>query len=184
MEVNTVLAPQPTITTDLFDLRPPRGSDAGLIGHYAGDARVAKNTRTIPHPLPPGAIETMIARAQAPDRAECRWVLDGTRSGRPEVMGLISLSRVDQGQSELSFWIAPAFWNAGLATSAIQALIDANPHRASAMFAVVMQDNPASARVMTNCGFQYLGDAEAYSVARGANVPTWTYARKLGQQRN
>ena len=34
MEVNTVLAPQPTITTDLFDLRPPRGSDAGLIGHY------------------------------------------------------------------------------------------------------------------------------------------------------
>jgi RimJ/RimL family protein N-acetyltransferase len=99
-------------------------------------------------------------------------------------MGLISLSRVDQGQSELSFWIAPAFWNAGLATSAIQALIDANPHRASAMFAVVMQDNPASARVMTNCGFQYLGDAEAYSVARGANVPTWTYARKLGQQRN
>ena len=32
--------------------------------------------------------------------------------------------------------------------------------------------------VLTNNGFQYLGDAEAFSVARGATVPTWTYLRK------
>ena len=47
------------------------------------------------------------------------------------------------------------------------------------MFASVFQDNPASARVLTNCGFEYLGDAESFSVARGATVPTWTYSRKL-----
>ena len=97
---------------------------------------------------------------------------------------MVSLTRVDAGRSELSFWIAPAFWNAGLASEAIQALIAANPHRAVTLFAVVMQDNPASARVMTNCGFQYLGDAEAYSVARGATVPTWTYTRKLDKEQN
>ena len=59
------------------------------------------------------------------------------------------------------------------------ALIAANPHGCEALFAQVFQDNPASARVLTNCGFQYLGDAETFSVARGANVPTWTYSRKL-----
>jgi len=33
--------------------------------------------------------------------------------------------------------------------------------------------------VLTNAGFDYLGDAEAYSVARRANVPTWTYIRRM-----
>ncbi|MFN3282326.1 MAG: GNAT family N-acetyltransferase, partial [Tabrizicola sp.] len=33
--------------------------------------------------------------------------------------------------------------------------------------------------VLANAGFQYLGDAESFSVARGVTVPTWTYIRKL-----
>ena len=41
-------------------------------------------------------------------------------------------------------------------------------------------DTPGSARVLTNAGFQYLGDAESFSVARGTTAPTWTYIRKLG----
>ena len=63
--------------------------------------------------------------------------------------------------------------------AAVQALIDANPHADDTMFASVFQDNPASAKVLTNCGFDYIGDAESYSVARGSQVPTWTYLRKL-----
>ena len=58
-------------------------------------------------------------------------------------------------------------------------LVKANPLENSNLFASVFQDNPASARVLTHCGFQYLGDAESYSVARDANVPTWTYSKKL-----
>jgi len=48
----------------------------------------------------------------------------------------------------------------------------------------VFQDNPASARVLTNCGFEYIGDAEAFSVARNAKVPTWTYLRKFAKGRS
>jgi hypothetical protein len=33
--------------------------------------------------------------------------------------------------------------------------------------------------VLTNAGFDYIGDAEAFSVARNAKVPTWTYVRKM-----
>jgi hypothetical protein len=32
--------------------------------------------------------------------------------------------------------------------------------------------------VLTNTGFEYLGDAEAFSVARNAPVPTWTYLKR------
>ena len=52
-----------------------------------------------------------------------------------------------------------------LASAALKELVDANPQNNAAMFASVFQDNPASARVLIHCGFDYLGDAESYSVA-------------------
>jgi RimJ/RimL family protein N-acetyltransferase len=170
---------QPVIATDRFVLRPPRPSDAGLLALFAGDRRVAETTRSIPHPLPPGAVEAFIARANAPARTEDVWVLDGSAHGSSEVLGVISLKRMDRAQSEIAYWVAPALWNTGLASEAVRALVAANPTRDRAYFAEVFQDNPRSARVLTNAGFEYLGDAETFSVARGARVPTWTYIRRL-----
>lgn len=170
---------QAVIAAERFVLRPLRRSDAGLIAHWGGDPRVARGTRSIPHPYPPGAAEALVARANAPDRTEDVWVLDGTAQGLGEVLGLIHLARMDRRQSEISFWIAPAFWNTGLASEAVGALVAANPHGDDMILAEVFQDNPGSARVLTNNGFDYLGDAESFSVARGEVVPTWTYALQL-----
>jgi RimJ/RimL family protein N-acetyltransferase len=114
-----------------------------------------------------------------PDTDEDIWVMDGATAGLPEVLGVISLKRIDRGQSEIGYWVAPAFWNGGIASEAVQALLAANPQGCRTIFAQVFQDNPGSARVLTNAGFEYLGDAETYSVARAARVPTWTYLRKL-----
>jgi RimJ/RimL family protein N-acetyltransferase len=86
---------------------------------------------------------------------------------------------MDRGQSEVGFWVAPQMWNTGIASDAVRALVAANPLNDRTYFAEVFQDNPGSARVLTNCGFEYLGDAETFSVARNARVPTWTYIRKM-----
>jgi RimJ/RimL family protein N-acetyltransferase len=176
------IVPMAEIATDRFTLRPARTSDAGLFALYAGDRRVAEATQGIPHPLPPGVAEAFCARAMAANTDEDIWVMDGTRVNLPEVLGVISLKKMDRGQSEVAFWVAPAFWNHGIASDAVQALVAANPQRNCTMFAEAFQDNPGSARVLTNAGFQYLGDAESFSVARGMNVPTWTYIRKLDHQ--
>jgi RimJ/RimL family protein N-acetyltransferase len=109
---------------------------------------------------------------------ERAWVLDGSASGLSEVLGVISLTGMDRDQSEIGYWVAPAFWNAGFASEAVRALVAANPLASRTIFAEVFQDNPGSARVLTNCGFEYLGDAETFSVARNARVPTWTYLKK------
>ncbi|MCU0816353.1 MAG: GNAT family N-acetyltransferase [Cypionkella sp.] len=176
---------EPCIDAGRFVLRPVRKSDAGLFALYAGDRRVAEATRSIPHPLPPGAAEAFVARAMQRGGDEDVWVMDGTTSGLPEVLGVINLKRMDEArfnrdQSEVSFWVAPAFWNLGIASDALRALIAANPQSSRTIFAEVFQDNPGSARVLTNAGFQYLGDAEGFCVARGAQVPTWTYCHKVG----
>lgn len=177
--MHETLTAQPTLTADRFTLRPCRKSDAGLIAMYASDKRVARGSRAIPHPLPPGTVEAMIERANAPDRVEDVWVLDGSSHDHVEAMGLVSLIRMDRDQSEFHGWIAPAFWNAGFASEALRILIAANPHGSRRIFAEVFQDSPESARVLTNCGFDYLGDAEAFNVARNAVVPTWTYTLQL-----
>ena len=175
---------QPTIETERMVLRAPLRSDAGLISLYAGDKRVAGGTRSIPHPLPPGLVEGYIARAQTPGRLEDVWVMDGSgQDGQErghEVLGVISLTRMDRNQSQLGYWVAPAFWNSGLASEAVRAMVAANPCGCATMFAEVFQDNAASARVLTNAGFAYIGDAEAHSLARDGNVPTWTYLRRMG----
>ena len=171
--------PQAVISSDRFDLRPLRKSDKGMIEHYAGDLRVSKFIRGLPHPLPPGATEALIDRSHASDRTEDVWAIDGTKAGAPEFMGIITLERMDRGQSEIGYWVAPPFWNTGIASAAVETLIDANPQQSKTLFAEVFQDNAVSARVLTNCGFEYLGDAETFSVARNAKVATWTYSRKL-----
>lgn len=169
----------PEIAANRFVLRPMRKSDAGLCTLYAGDRRVAEATRSIPHPLPPGAVEAFIARAMAGETKGTIWAMDGAASGLSELLGVISLKPMGRGQSEIGYWVAPAFWNTGIASDAVRAMVAANPLGDRTLFAEVFQDNPGSARVLTNCGFQYLGDAETFSVARGAQVPTWTYLRKL-----
>ena len=178
MEMQRIIN-QPVIETERFDLRPLRRSDLGLIELHASDSRVAHTTTTIPHPLPPGVIAAFIDRAMAEPRDEDVWVIDGTRTGGAEVMGVISLTRLDRNQSEVGYWVVPSFWNTHLASEAVQALVIANPLENDTMFAAVFHDNPASARVLTNAGFQYLGDAETFCVSRNAAVATWTYSRKL-----
>lgn len=172
-------SPLPVIDAGRFVLRPLRASDAGLISLYAGDERVAKATRSVPHPLPPGMTEAFIERSVSPSRSEDVWAMDGSATGLSEVLGLITLKPLGGQQSEISYWVAAGFWNAGYASDAVKALIAANPRGDKSFFASVFQDNPASARVLSHAGFDYLGDAEAFSLARDAMVRTWTYIRKL-----
>ena len=168
---------QPMINAQRFDLRPLRVSDTGQIALHSADLRIARMTSRIAHPLPPGATAAFIERAMGTTREEDIWAIDGVKSGLSEVLGLLSLDRLSKNQSELSYWVAPAFWNKGVASEVTAGLLAANPLQNETIFAAVFQDNPASARVLTNCGFAYIGDAEAFCVARNATVATWTYLK-------
>jgi len=169
----------PTIATERLILRPLRAGDCEALHLFASDRRVAEGTRSIPHPLPPDNARAFIARATADSRDEDVWAMDGQMLGSASLMGVISLKPLDRGQSQIGYWVAPAFWNTGLASEAVRALISANPHRSRTLFAEVFQDNPVSARILTNAGFDYIGDAEAFSTARGQSVATWTYLRRM-----
>ena len=174
-----VLNSLPSFPATRFVLRPLVEGDAAMIAHHTADRRLATATRKIPHPLPPQHAATFVARVTAPDRDRDVWAIDASHLGGAALLGVISLAPIGGGQAKVGYWVAPGYWNTGIASEAVKTLVLANPQSARTLFAEVFQDNAASARVLTNCGFEYLGDAEAFSVARGATVPTWTYLRKM-----
>lgn len=175
----------PRLDAGRLDLRPPRASDAGPVSLYLGDARVAKMLTGIPHPYPPGAAEALIERAQAGLRSGPLFVMDAGRSGGPEVIGLIFVNRGEgEGVFSLGYCVGPPFWNTGYATEALEAVIASLfDGGAAALTAVVFHDNPASAKVLSNLGFAYRGDGEAYCNARGAVLPVWRYRQERGSWR-
>ena len=159
----------PEIHGDRILLRGLRPSDAGLLALHCGDERVARMTATIPHPYPPGAAEDFIESSARPDVKGVVWAIDGTPSGRPELVGVIGLRASESGR-ELGYWIAPPVWRQGIASEAVGLLARANPLGDLNWTAFVFVDNPGSARVLEACGFVEDGGGQGFSVARGETV--------------
>ncbi len=170
---------QPVLYGDKVCLRPLSAGDAPLVAKYANDRRIAEMTTSIPFPLSLEAAQEFCAQAENPERLDDVWAIDGRPDGARALHGVISLRYLDREQSEVGYWVAPAFWNQGYASAALQVLLAANPHGNASVVASVFQDNPASAKVLSGAGFALLGEAEAFSLARAAHVPTWTYLKAL-----
>ena len=168
----------PSLSTARLRMRPLRRSDASLLRLHAGEAAVARMTSSIPHPYPPGAAEAFIERA-ATTAAGAAWAIDGAGMGLPELVGTLELRRPGGQGAEIGYWIAPPFWNEGLAQEAVGAVIEAEPFGRVPVFGSVFRDNPASARVLEAQGFERAGGGETYSVARGETVGTWVYRRAV-----
>lgn len=110
---------QPVISARRFDLRLLRHSDIGLLELHSADLRVVWMTGRIAHPLPPSATEAYVERDMQPSREKDIWAINGRKSELLDVMGVISLKRLERDQSELGYWIEAALWNTVLASEAV-----------------------------------------------------------------
>ena len=180
MKLETI-SRQPVIPGARISLRPLEKSDAKLVAHYANDERIALMTTSIPFPMSLEAAEEYVDTALSDQRIEDIWAIESLIDDTPALVGVISLKYLDRDQSEVGYWVAPEFWNQGYAGEALATLIAGNPHANKSVVACVFQDNPASSHVLESNGFSCLGEAEAFSLARAAHVPTWTYLRNLSK---
>jgi RimJ/RimL family protein N-acetyltransferase len=177
----TVLHPQVDIATPRLRLRGLKPRDAALIALHASDARVANMTAVIPHPYPPGLAESFVERARAPGARDRVWALDAGEEGENGLIGLIALKPRGDGEAEIGYWVAPAFWGTGYAGEAVEGVASwAAARGLRALVAEVFQDNPASIRVLNRAGFAYEGEGEIHALGRGAMVPTFRYRLRLG----
>lgn len=164
----------PTLETQRLFLRPLKPEDAGHLALYAGDQRVARMTTSIPHPYPPGGAHAYIENVRSGQ--DTVWAMIHRASEGAPLVGVITLRAI----SEVGYWVGAPFWNAGFATEAVDAVVKfAGSGGHKRLTASVFQDNPASAKVLTKAGFDFVGEGESFSIARNATVPLWLYQLDL-----
>ena len=149
------------IETDRLILRPWLDSDAEALFRYASDPDVGLRAGWPPHK----DIEEsrrVIRDIFTNDRT---WAVTLRETG--EAIGCMGYfihgeSNIPIGEedAEIGYWIAKPYWNRGIATEALRAMIDYcfNVKGFLSLWSDFFIDNPASGRVMEKCGFKDTGE--------------------------
>ena len=149
------------IQTERLLFRPWEESDAEVLFKYASDPEVGPRAGWPPH--------------QSVEDSRCvirdifsnghTWALVLKETGEP--VGCMCYytpgeSNIGIGpeDAEIGYWIARPYWNRGLCTEALQAMVDWCFHEMGfqTLWSDFFVDNPASGRVMEKCGFRDTGD--------------------------
>jgi len=117
--------PEKTVfKTRRFNIRPLSLSDVTKVEMYVRDIRLARSSGTIPHPLTPDFVKDFIEKSMSDETSLDAWGIEYEESGRADLIGVVSLNRLDRSQSEIAYWVIPAIWNTGVATEAVKALLN------------------------------------------------------------
>jgi RimJ/RimL family protein N-acetyltransferase len=83
------------------------------------------------------------------------------------VVGVIS-SWTQDGDREVTYWIARDQWGKGIATQALTEFLEIETTRP--LHAAAAADNTASLRVLEKCGFERVGEGRGFANARGEEI--------------
>jgi len=148
------------IETERLLLRPWRESDAEVLYRYASDPEVGPRAGWPPHKSVDESLE-VIRTLFSSDHV---WAMELKATGQPiGCMGyyVYGESNIDIGpdDAEAGYWVARPYWNQGLCTEALKAMIDYcfNVKGFHTLWCDYFDNNPASGRVMEKCGFRDTG---------------------------
>lgn len=161
--------------TERILLRPWREEDAEALYRHASDPEVGPRAGWSPHKSVDESrniIRTLFANDHT-------WAIVQKESGEP--IGCICYYTPDESNigigpndAEVGYWVARPYWNRGIATEALQLLIDYcfRQRGFRTLWADYFPDNQASGHVMQKCGFKDTGQLNHCSrLAIGSNRP-------------
>lgn len=78
------------------------------------------------------------------------------------------VSYVQDGETDVGYWLGKPFWGKGIATRALSAFLEHVTVRP--LYARAVKDNIASLRVLEKCGFTIIGEDKGFANGRGKEV--------------
>jgi RimJ/RimL family protein N-acetyltransferase len=84
-----------------------------------------------------------------------------------QLVGSVASFVVD-GETEVTYWIDRAAWGRGIASRALDLLMDLVPARP--LYARAASDNAGSLRVLQKCGFQVIGTENSFASGRDGEI--------------
>jgi len=177
MSLGPASPPLTSIDCGVAMLRPWRPADLDSLVANANDSSVSRSLRDrFPYPYTGDDGRAWLARAI--DESDRSWAIDidGNAVGG---VGLHVGQDVHRHSAELGYWLGQRFWGRGIMTCVLRAFsptaMDAfQLHR---LYAMVYENNPASARVLEKAGFGCEGVQRSAVIKRGALLDIFVYAR-------
>lgn len=163
------------LTTARLRLRPIRRGDAPRVRALCNNWNVARMLSRVPYPNPVEVVEAWTgAQAAARESGLSYNFAIMHKDGEPPdgLIGVVGVSRCDDGGYEIGYWLGEPWWGQGLMTEAVGRVVDfaradlGLDRLRSDYFA----DNPASGRIQEKCGFRITGRGHLNSQSRGCKV--------------
>ena len=145
---------QPHLNTKRLLLRSFRLDDAYAVQKLAGNVNVSKMTLNIPYPYKAGMAEEWISSHQENRESKTGISYAIVKLDSNQLIGTMSLVRIDGSEGELGYWIGQPYWGMGYCTEAARELIrfSFNNLGLDKIVSEHLISNPASGRVMQKIG--------------------------------
>ncbi|MDO9461186.1 MAG: GNAT family N-acetyltransferase [Alphaproteobacteria bacterium] len=129
-------------------------SDAALIQPLADNWEVSKQTVNLPFPYGKQEARSFVDQALRAHEAGQEFVFAIIRRKDGMLMGLIGLV-ADVAPMETGYWLGQDYWGHGYASEALRAVLEYSRKTLCSrrLDAIVFEDNAASIRVLSKCGF-------------------------------
>lgn len=147
----------PTLQTSRLLLRKINVDDIPFLVKYANNRKVTEWVLNIPYPYEEPDAVFRISYVVQGFKAKSRYVFAIVLKDLDEFIGEVSLHLDNQGGwAQLGYWIGEPFWNRGIVTEAVGAILQFGFDRIKLdkIFATCHERNEASAKVMVKNGFQ------------------------------
>ena len=142
-------------------LREFRKTDKDRLVELCNNKKIWDNLRDyIPHPYSAKDAEDFISNCQKEDPVLTFAIeFRGSFTG---CIGLVPQKDIYRFSAEIGYWVGEPFWGKGLATRAIQLIVDYGFQQLGMMriYAGVFDSNKASQKVLEKAGFTFEGISE------------------------
>jgi RimJ/RimL family protein N-acetyltransferase len=158
-----------TLATERLVLRAPRIDDAPRIARLLDNFAIAGNLARVPYPYRLADARAWLRSWSAELPAdETTFVLDLPGEGLVGVTGI----HLTDSAAEIGYWLGEPFWNRGLMTEAVRAVVDwyFATSGAARLNCGAFAFNKASLAVQKKLGFTEIGTSMRLCLARAEEV--------------
>jgi RimJ/RimL family protein N-acetyltransferase len=135
-----------------------------------GNWKVARMLSRVPYPNPIELVENWTGAQAAAWKSGSAYNFAIEHNN--DLIGVVGVSRQDDGSHEIGFWLGEPWWGQGLMTEAVSRVIDFTRAELGLdrLLSDYFADNPASGRIQEKCGFRIVGRGRLNSQSRGCAV--------------
>lgn len=142
----------PELNTNRLTLRKISIEDIPSLVKYGNNKKIAHNILNIPYPYQEPDAVFRISYVFQGFKNKTRYVFAVILKQSEEMIGEISLHLDNSKVAQLAYWIGEPFWNKGIATEAVEAILKFGLQRLNLdmIYAECSTENKASEKVLLN----------------------------------